>query len=111
VSLARSASGGLKVLAHDRVTPEAELEMAVRLGDGPSSDFGPVRELTQAEADQGVEVQLRDRAGNISTARHGAVTQTRDALGSGATAATGCTAFGGAALVPLALLLLRRRKR
>ncbi|MFT3839545.1 MAG: hypothetical protein QM723_21355 [Myxococcaceae bacterium] len=113
VTLARGATGGLTVHAHDRVTPPEELQMAVRLGDGALSDFGPVRELTPDEADQGVELQLRDRAGNVATVRHGAVTRTHQGLDSDSASppSTGCSAFGAAGLLPLALLVLRRRRR
>jgi hypothetical protein len=109
----RTPSGTLAVVAHDAVTPEAELEMAVRVGAGAFSAFGPLREVSADEAEQGIEVQVRDRVGNVATLRSGPVAQARQALdGAPPAPAQGCSAVGGlGALLSLMALGLRRRKR
>ncbi len=111
VALARSAGGGLEVKAHDQVTPEGELELAVKIGDGPVSGYGAMRTLTAEEADQGVELFVRDRAGNVQTLRHGAVTHGRAELDSPTPPAQGCDSTGGLSLLGLALLALALRRR
>ncbi len=113
VALTRLASGGFRVMAHDGVTPEGELELAVGVGGQAPGEFGPLRELTAAEAEQGLEVLVRDRAGNVARVHHGAVTHLRAELDSPTPPAQGCSETGGLGVLALGLLALvplRRRR-
>ncbi len=116
----------LTVFAADAVSPDEKLQFAYRVGEGAWSDFGPGRpiDLAAIEAAGGMEVRVRDEAGNVGSARHalaavdyrdGAIASDQagpsEAVGS---QAAGCSAalaspglFGFAAL----LLLARRRRQ
>ncbi len=121
VSLVKSPSGELlEVVAHDVISPPDSLTYAYRVGHEPWSDFGPKRsiDLAAIEAAGGVEVRVRDEAGNVGEAiwRAPAIAERPESVEGVApeTAAFGCSAAAGL-LTPLALLslarLLRRRSR
>ena len=113
--------GVLTVSASDVVTPTGKLQFAYRVGEGALSSFGPARvvDLEAVEAAGGLEVQVRDEAGNVGQAfwRVPKIAERPEPGVSGAPAETGgagCSAGGGAlgiwALVAGAGCLWRRRR-
>ncbi|MBX5480365.1 MAG: hypothetical protein IRZ16_00750 [Myxococcaceae bacterium] len=100
------ARGVLEVTAHDTVSRPADLTYAYRIADEPEpSAFGPARviDLAAVEARGGVEVLVKDEAGNVGRAMYRApATVSRADLESGASAAggadaeaVGCSSAGG----------------
>ncbi len=63
-------AGVLKVSARDVITPTGRLQFAYRVGEGALSSFGPERvvDLEAVEAAGGLELQVRDEAGNVGVA-------------------------------------------
>ena len=122
VSLSADRKAGvLEVSARDVITSASKLDFAYRVGEGALSAFGPERvvDLEAIEAAGGLEVQVRDEAGNVGRAFWRVPTiAERPEVGANGEAlqpgAVGCNAGGGAlglwALVAGAGCLWRRRR-
>ncbi|HYX92903.1 MAG TPA: hypothetical protein VE782_15160 [Myxococcaceae bacterium] len=125
VSVSPDDAGALLVRARDAVTPPEALRFAYRFEDSPATEFGPAMPLALDEVERrgGVEVLVRDEAGNVASARWRVpTTATRPAPAVASLAASGeaagCSTAGGGVLASIQLLvaiaccmgLLRRRR-
>ncbi len=117
---AQRATDRLVLEVSDAVSSADRMTYAYKLGQDRISDFGPARELTLTEVERagGIEVQVKDQAGNVGSASwHPATQQLAPEPGDGITAprgGAGCSASGGGLGGLLALLAvpaaLRRRR-
>ena len=114
------AAGRLDAVAHDTVSPDAALQWAYKVGQGPLTAWGEARviDLASVEAAGGVEVQVKDEVGHVASARWRppavALRAESSSPGGGAGAAASCASAGGAPLgflAALALAGLRRKKK
>jgi hypothetical protein len=107
---ADSSSQTVRTVAHDAVWASDKLSYRYRVGNGSWSSPGAAIEYTESELKDGLDVEVTDGAGQVTTAHFGdkiVLPQKRAAQ------AMGCsqTAAPALALVFLALWLARRARR